>query len=132
MKAWQKWGSAAFLLMTLVSCASWQTQFLREATNHAMQKEVIERLGAPQDTWTLATGETLWTYEHGFQTGTESGGITIVGPDLTIGRSSSCTAYVLLFDQQQVLRAWMRQPCKPTRPMASPVIDQSASPQRPR
>jgi hypothetical protein len=132
MKAWLKWGAAAFLVMTLASCASWQTHFLREATNHATQKEVAERLGAPQNTWPLATGETLWTYEHGFQTATESGGITIVGPDLTIGRSPSCTAYVLLFDQQQVLRAWMRQPCRPTRPMASPVTDQSASPYRQR
>jgi hypothetical protein len=132
MKVWLKWGDAAFLLLALASCASWQTQFLREATNHATQKEVEDRLGVPQDTWTFATGETLWTYEHGLRVGPESGGVTIVGPGWTIGRSAGCTAYIALFDQQQVLRAWMRQPCEPTGPMGSPAAGHSASPQSPR
>jgi hypothetical protein len=111
-KAWLKNGGAVFLVVAVASCASWQTRYLQEATNHATQNEVEERFGSPQDTWALATGEALWTYERGFQAGTESGGLTLVGPDWTIGRSPGCTASVLLFDQEKLLRAWMRQPCQ--------------------
>jgi hypothetical protein len=116
LKVWLRWGGAVCLLVPLASCASWPSGYLRQATNHATPGEVREHLGAPQDTWALATGETLWTYERGFQAGTESGGITIVGPGWTFGGSPGCTAHVLLFDQEKVLRAWMRQPCDPHPP----------------
>jgi len=132
LNAWMNWGGAVFLLLALASCASWQTQYLREATNHATQHEVEERLGSPRDTWSLVSGETLWTYERGFQAGTESGGITIVGPGWTIGRSPGCTTDVLLFDQEKVLHAWMRQPCESARPMSSLSASQSVPPQTPR
>jgi hypothetical protein len=95
-----------------VSCASWQADYLKKATNLADMTEVERHLGVPHSTWDLATGETLWTYQLGLPVGEEMGGVTIVGPDWVIGRRADCTAYVLLFDPRKVLRTWMRQPCK--------------------
>jgi hypothetical protein len=111
------WVSLIFVAFALTSCASWQTEYLKEAANHATTAEVENRLGRAHSTWDLQTGETLWTYQSGVPSGTDTGGITVVGPGWVIGRRSDCTAYVLLFDQQKVLRAWMRQPCKPDRPL---------------
>lgn len=111
------WVSLIFVAFALTSCASWQTEYLKEAANHATTAEVENRLGRPHSTWDLQTGETLWTYQSGVPSGTDAGGITIVGPGWAIGRRSDCTAYVLLFDQQKVLRAWMRQPCEPDHPL---------------
>lgn len=59
------------------------------------------------------TGETLWTYQYGIPKASGWGGVTVVGPALTFGKGSPCTEYVLLFDRQQILRAWMRQDCRP-------------------
>ena len=103
----------ALVVLALTSCASWQAQYLKAAANHATLAEVEQHLGRPHSTWTLHTGETLWTYQSGLPSATNTGGITIVGPGWVIGRRSDCTEYVLLFDPQQILRAWMRQPCRP-------------------
>jgi hypothetical protein len=113
----RSWASLVFVAFALTSCASWQTEYLREAANHATTAEVENRLGRPHSTWDLQTGETLWTYQSGVPSGPDTGGITVVGPGWVIGRRSDCTADVLLFDQQKVLRAWMRQPCIPDRPL---------------
>jgi hypothetical protein len=115
---WQPWLGSIFVALALTSCASWQAKYLKEAANHATSEEVENHLGRPHSTWDLRTGETLWTYQSGVPSETDTGGVTIVGPGWVIGRRSDCTEYVLLFDQQKILRAWMRQPCKPNRPVA--------------
>jgi hypothetical protein len=125
MRTWQIWVGLIFIVLALASCASWQAAYLKEAANHATMGEVENHLGQPHSTWDLRTGETLWTYQSGVSPGTDSGGVTIVGPGWVIGRRSDCTAYVLLFDQQKVLRAWMRQPCKPDRPVSRTSTDQA-------
>jgi hypothetical protein len=104
-----------FVALTLTSCASWQTQYLQGAANHATVEEVENHLGRPHATWKLRTGEALWTYQSGVPSEINTGGVTIVGPGWVIGRRSDCTEYVLLFDQEKILRAWMRQPCRPDR-----------------
>jgi hypothetical protein len=101
--------------LALTSCASWQARYLKEGVNQATMDEVEKHLGRSHSTWGLRTGETLWTYQSGVPSGTDTAGVTIVGPGWVIGRRSDCTEYVLLFDQQKILRAWMRQPCKPAR-----------------
>ena len=106
------------VVLALTSCASWQTQYLKAAANHAILVEVENHLGRPHSTWELRTGETLWTYQSGLLSETNIGGVTIVGPGWVVGRRSDCTEYVLLFDQQKILRAWMRQPCRPNRPIS--------------
>ena len=115
MRPWQIGLGSIFVALTLTSCASWQAQYLKGAANHATVEEVENHLGQPHSSWDLRTGETLWTYQSGVPSGTNTGGVTIVGPGWVVGRQSDCTEYVLLFDQQKILRAWMQQPCRPGR-----------------
>jgi hypothetical protein len=111
MRRWQGRVGLVLLALALSSCASWQAKYLKEAKNHGAMNEVEAYLGRPHSTWDLQTGETLWTYQSGMPSGASTGGITVVGPGWVIGRRSDCTEYVLLFDQQKILRAWMQQPC---------------------
>jgi hypothetical protein len=115
VRTWHTSVSLIFAALALSSCVSWQTKYLKEAANQATMAEVEKRLGRADSTWDLQTGETLWTYQSGLPSGTDTGGITIVGPGWVIGKRSDCSEYVLLFDQQKILRAWMRQPCNPDR-----------------
>jgi hypothetical protein len=117
VRPWQTCSGSIIVVLCLTSCASWQAQYLNEAAHHATMVEVEHRLGRPHLTWDLRTGETLWTYQSGLPSETNTGGITIVGPNWVAGQRLDCTAYVLLFDQQKILRAWMQQPCKPDRPV---------------
>jgi hypothetical protein len=112
VRAWQTWVGLTVAALALTACAAWRAKYLKEAANHAAMDEVEKHLGRPHSTWDLRTGESLWTYQSGVPSGTDSAGITVVGPGWVIGRRSDCTEYVLLFDQQKILRAWVRQPCK--------------------
>ena len=125
MRTWHRWGGPIVIVLTLSSCASWQAAYLKEAANQATMGEVESHLGRPHSTWDLRTGETLWTYQSAESAGTDAGGVTIIGPGWVIGRRSDCTEYVLLFDQQQILRAWMQQPCKLDRAVSRTSIDQA-------
>ena len=127
----RRWVRGILMAMTLAmaSCASWQTQYLKGAVNQATMETVEKRLGRPHATWELRTGESLWTYQSGVPSGTDAGGLTIVGPDWVLGRRSTCSQYVLLFDQQRILRAWMQQPCQPDRGMSRvPAVPQAPAP----
>jgi len=117
VKPWQTCLGPIIVALALTSCASWQAQYLKEAANHATPVEVENHLGRPHSTGELRTGETLWAYQSGLPSATNTGGVTIVGPGWVVGRRSDCSEYVLLFDQQKILRAWMQQPCKPDRPI---------------
>jgi hypothetical protein len=109
---WQNCAALVGVVLGLVSCTSWPATYLRQATRQASMAEVAHHLGPPQDTWNLHGGETLWTYRSGVPLRTEgAAGIRIVGPDWLIGRLSDCDAYVLLFDQHDLLQAWRRQAC---------------------
>jgi hypothetical protein len=111
---WWTWGVLIAMTLAMASCASWPAQYLKGAVNHATMDAVEQPLGRPHSTWRLTTGETLWTYQSGIPSGTNAGGMTIVGPGWVIGRRSGCTQSVLLFDQQKMLRAWTQQPCRLT------------------
>jgi hypothetical protein len=115
---WWMLGISIAMALTMAACASWHTQYLKGAVNHATMEDVEKHLGRPHSTWELHTGESLWTYQSGVPSGTEAGGLTIVGPDWALGRRSNCSQYVLLFDQQKILRAWMQQPCQTERDMS--------------
>jgi hypothetical protein len=110
----RRWIRGLSMAMTLAmaSCASWPARYLKGAVNHATTEAVEKHLGRPHATWELRTGESLWTYQSGVPSGTDAGGLTIVGPDWVLGKRSHCTQSVLLFDQQKILRAWMQQPCR--------------------
>ena len=114
------WGALLLLTLAVTSCAT-QATYLRAAVDRATQEEVAAHLGPPQEVWALTTGETLWTYRYderlwtyrdGDGSSQRPAGLSIVGPGLTVLPGDRCTAYVLRFDRDQVLRAWRRQPCK--------------------
>ncbi|HSF31961.1 MAG TPA: hypothetical protein VLK82_15965 [Candidatus Tectomicrobia bacterium] len=111
MTSWRPWVGLVVVALALPSCASWQAKYLKTAANHGTMADVENHLGRPHASWDLQTGETLWTYQSGVPSGTAADGIAIVGPGWVIGRRVDCTQYVLLFDQQKVLRAWMQRPC---------------------
>jgi hypothetical protein len=105
----------------LTSCASPHVCLLRAATHHETQAVVSQHLGPPHEVWQLADGETLWSYrvpQHLWAYGRRghangiTGGMTVEGPDLTVLPDARCTEYVLRFDDEQILRAWHRQPCQ--------------------
>ena len=111
MRRWWVRAGLVMIALATASCASWQAQYLKGAANQATMAEVEKHLGPPHSTWDLRTGESLWTYQSGVPLGGDGGGLTIVGPGWVVGRRSDCTQYVLLFDQQKILRTWMQQPC---------------------
>jgi hypothetical protein len=118
MNPWWDWGGLLLVALMLTSCASGEARYLKAAMNQATMAEVENHLGQAHSTWDLRTGETLWAYQSGVPSGTDSSGITIVGPGWVVGRHSDCTAYILLFDRQKILRAWMHQSCEPNGPRA--------------
>jgi hypothetical protein len=118
VRTWPIRVALVFVVLAVTSCASWQAKYLKEVTNQATAEDVEKHLGRPHSTWDLRTGESLWTYQAGVPSGTDGGGITIVGPGWEIGGRSDCTEYVLLFDQRKILRAWMQQPCKADRALS--------------
>jgi hypothetical protein len=115
---WSCWG---LVVLILTSCASPQTRVLRAAVNHETQAVVAQHLGQPNEVWPLADGETLWSYRTdqsiwsywhtGFGNGSAAG-LTVEGPGLTVLPGARCTEYVLRFDREQIVRAWIRQPCR--------------------
>jgi hypothetical protein len=125
------WGYWGLLALALTSCASPQARFLRAATDHDSQVVVAQHLGRPDEVWPLADGETLWSYRadqrlwaywHKGRANGSAGGVTVEGPGLTVLPGAHCTEYVLRFDQEQILRAWRRQPCQGfgTGPVSNP------------
>jgi hypothetical protein len=114
-RPWQTYSGLICMALVLTSCVSWQAQYLKVAAHHASQVEVENHLGRPHSIWELHTGETLWTYRSGLPSGPNTSGITVVGLGWVVGRRSDCSEYVLLFDQQQILRAWLQQPCRADR-----------------
>lgn len=87
------------LLPLLASCQSSQDIYLAQATNRATAAEVEQALGHPTYDQTLDTGQRRWLYRRdGEGTG---------GRDFT----PYCQDLWLTFDQEGVLRTWMKQRC---------------------
>jgi len=90
-------GGGIFLIMLiLTACASWPDSYLKTAVNQSTEDMVAKYLGPPHLTRELSSGEAVWLY--GFSN--------------TIG-SIGCTAYILTFDREKILRSWQWQPSCP-------------------
>ena len=89
-------GGIILIMLTLMACATWPDAYLKTAVNHATQDAVAKDLGPPHLSRDLSTGEAVWLY--GFTN--TSGGI-------------GCTAYILTFDPEKILRTWQWQPSCP-------------------
>jgi hypothetical protein len=89
-------GRLCLILLLLSSCAIGPESYLKSAVNHASQDVVTKSFGPPHLTRVLSTGEEVWLY-------------SFTSPNAISG----CTAYVLTFDRERILRNWQWQPSCP-------------------
>ncbi len=86
----------------LCACTGCESQVFRDQVDEATQEKVAGSLGAPHTVDTLPDGRSVWTY---FERGSSTSGYGgFMG-------ASPCTAYVLTFDQDGVLREWKQEDC---------------------
>ena len=87
--------------LVLIGCVLFepgQVTYLRTAQGHATQEEVRQRLGPPYLVRSLEAGSSVWVYEflaHEYGDRNRQSGIW-------------CEEYQLTFDQQTILRQWVR------------------------
>src|SRR3989454_800670 len=99
---WVAWLGAVSL--TPAGCSwlmPWPARYLAQATGSATQEQVAQQLEPPQIERSLDDGETVWEYRY---TGVSS-------PMLLPITEVWCVEYRLVFDQQTVLRHWLRKAC---------------------
>src|SRR5947208_4733581 len=99
---WVAWLGAVSL--TPVGCSwlmPWPARYLAQATGSATQEQVAQQLEPPHVERSLDDGETVWEYRY---TGVSS-------PMLLPITEVWCVEYRLVFDQQTVLRHWLRKDC---------------------
>lgn len=101
---------ARFMLLVALgpalACSEFGAGYFQNEVNKANQVNVAARYGAPHKIEKLQDGRTVWTY---FDRGSGTSGYS------GYARSSYCRAYILTFDQNEVLREWQEQDCA-TRP----------------
>lgn len=99
--------SGVFIVLgALCACGGIDSRYFEGRVNRATQVEVAGQYGPPHQVDRLSDGRTVWTYfERGSGTAAFSGSV----------QKSYCLAYVLTFDQTEVLRDWKQQDCA-TRP----------------
>lgn len=88
-------GICLMLILLLVACTPWRSEYLAGAVNTASQDDVVKRMGPPHSTHKLESGETVWGYR--------SAGV--------MDGQSYCSEYVLTFDTKRTLRSWNKQRC---------------------
>lgn len=99
-------GLPALALGVLSACGGFQTGYFQGQVNQATQEIVFKRYGAPHKLEKLPDGGSIWTYfDRGSGTSGYSGYV----------RTSYCRAYIMTFDQTEVLRDWKQEDCA-TRP----------------
>jgi hypothetical protein len=81
----------ASMMLALVACEGQQERYFRRHVNRVSQDAVAKQFGPPHRAQALTTGETVWAYES--------------------RERSNCTAYILRFDQTNVLRDWKERKC---------------------
>lgn len=94
-------------LGTLLACSEFGAVYFQDGVNKVNQDNVAKRYGAPHKLEKLQDGRIVWTY---FDRGSGTSGYS------GYARSSYCRAYILTFDQNEVLRDWQQQDCA-TRPV---------------
>lgn len=98
---WGRW-VLVFFLGLLCGCGELETGYFQSKVNQVTQAEVARRYGAPHKMEKQPDGRTLWIYYvRGSGTGSYSG----------TARASYCRAYLLTFDDHEVLRDWREEDC---------------------
>ncbi len=89
-------------LGTALGCSDLGTAHFKDGVNKVNQVNVAQRYGPPHEHEKLKDGRTVWIYfERGSATAGYSG----------FARSTYCRAYILTFDENEVLREWQEQDC---------------------
>ncbi|RMH31822.1 MAG: hypothetical protein D6690_15250 [Nitrospirae bacterium] len=122
---------AVSLVAISVSCTHWREAYFDEGIDHLTQMDIRKKLGKPHIVkQSLLEPETTWIYRY---TLTESeldplgmksvskgvsemgnAAASLIGKGGQNGTSREavyCFKYLLTFDEEQVLRAWKREPC---------------------
>lgn len=104
--------SIVFIVLgALCACGGMDFRYFEGQMNRANQVEVAGQYGPPHKVDRLSDGGAVWTY---FERGSGTAGFT------GSVQTSYCRAYLLTFDQTEVLRDWKQQDCA-TRP--APVTE---------
>lgn len=97
----------ACLLLSACSLTPWRAEYLDGLLGRAAQPEIEQRLGPPTARLKQDEGE-LWVYRFGapamYVTPSGAAGSLSVG-------TASCSEYILRFDEDRILRQWVRQVC---------------------
>lgn len=97
------WSGAMLLVLVWAGCSDFETGYFRERVNEVSIEQVVKRYGPPHKAEKLDGGRQTWTY---FDRGSGTSGYS------GMARSTYCRAYVLVFDQEDVLREWRQQECR--------------------
>ncbi len=94
--------AALLIAMLAAACSEVESERFKNRVNEATADQVAKRYGAPHRSEQRAGGTTVWTYfERGSGTTGYSG----------FARGGFCHAYVLTFDQANILRDWRQDDC---------------------
>ena len=94
------------VFVSITGCAllPWRNAYLREGTGRLTSDEVAQQLGPPHNQGKLSSGSEVWSYQYRDSSiNSDNMGIVHGG--------SSCTEYILIFDQQHILESFKRQGC---------------------
>ena len=87
----------------IIACSEFETSYFKDRVNEATMERVAKRYGTPHKTEQIDGSKTVWTYfERGSGTASFSG----------TSRGGTCRAYVLVFDQNAILREWKQDECQ--------------------
>jgi hypothetical protein len=98
-------GSRILLFVTIgtvLACSDFGAVHFRDEVDKVNQANVAARYGPPHQVEKRQDGRIVWTYfERGSGTAGYSG----------YARSQYCRAYMLTFDENEILREWQEQDC---------------------
>lgn len=89
-------------LVLLFACSQFESAYFQNMVNQVTRDVVASRYGTPHKVDELPDGGTVWTY---FDRGSVTTGFG------SYAHSSQCKAYLLTFDESEVLRDWKQQDC---------------------
>lgn len=86
----------------LLGCSQFETEYFQHKVGQVTQDVVANRYGAPHQVDKLQEGPVVWTYFDRGSSTAGYGGYASPAP---------CKAYLLTFDQSDILRDWRLQDC---------------------
>jgi hypothetical protein len=102
------------MCLALGACMPSQWDYLVKAQDQAKEEEIRDRLGVPYAIKTFKDRTTSWIYRYEVKHSLIQRRGDMIG-------GAPCMEYELTFDEQEVLRAWVRRPCERTGEKLSPM-----------